>query len=37
MLVFLLSIVGLILVGWSLSKLGTITDFWVDQGKKNKQ
>lgn len=30
----LLAVIGLVIVGWSWSKLGGITDYWVDQGKK---
>ena len=34
MLIMLLAAIGLVIVGWSWSKLDGITDYWVDQGKK---
>lgn len=34
MLIMLLAVIGLVIVGWSWSKLDGITDYWVDQGKK---
>ena len=34
MLILLLAVIGLIIVGWSWSKMGGIADYWVDQGKK---
>lgn len=35
MLILPLAVIGLIIVGWSWSKMGGIADYWVDQGKKN--
>ena len=35
MLFLLLAVIGLIIVGLGWSKMDGITDYWIDQGKKN--
>ena len=30
----LLALLGLGIIVWSLSKMGTIADYWIEQGKK---